>query len=399
MNTTGTATNEAIGVAAQGGEPRTESRPRPLKRVRLALVIDSIDAWETGTERHIQRLIRVLDPGLFEPELYFLRPSTGLATFPCRTYLAGSQPSVKWYRPEALVKLVQLFRERRPQIVQTFFRDSTYYGITAARIAGVPARVISVRNTGYWMSSSDRVMSRMLGRWAVAWQCNSKSASEWLQTTQRVPPERISVLPNAIDLSRVSPGTPEKRRWARSELGLAQDALVVVSIASLRPVKDLPTLIEAAGIVAPEVPEAQFLLLGEGPDRATLADQIARLGLVDKVRLVGSQSDVRPYLAAADLAVLTSTSEASSNAVLEYAAAGLPAVLSDIPANRELADEVFFSPGNARQLAGHIVALWRDPVRRSKMSSVYRQRALQYDLGAFATQAQEYYLRLAEAYS
>src|SRR5579863_5386420 len=272
MGMTDTVVNDATTSVAQATSAQTQFPSAARKRVRLALVIDSIDAWETGTERHIQRLIEVLDPALFDPELYFLRPSVGLTTFPCGVHVAGSKPVVKWYRPEALVKLVQLFRARRPQIVQTFFRDSTYYGITAARIAGIPVRVISVRNTGYWMSPSDRLVSKMLGRWAVAWQCNSRSASEWLQLTQKVASDRIAVLPNAVDLSRLVPATPQSRDSARSPLGIAPDALVVISVASLRPVKDLPTLVEAAAIVTRQVPGAQFLLLGEGPDRATLAN-------------------------------------------------------------------------------------------------------------------------------
>jgi len=367
--------------------------------VRLALVIDSIDAWETGTEQHIGRLIRALNPSLFEPELYFLRPSTGHLTFPCRVHLAGTRPVVKWYRPETLIRLVRLFRERRPHVVQTFFRDSTYYGITAARIAGIPARVISVRNTGYWMSAPDRVVSRIVGRWAAGYQCNSRAASDWLQATERVPRDRITILHNALDLKRISPATAAVRTAARTELGIPVDAPVVLSVASLRPVKDLQTLIDAAAIVETELPAAQFLLLGDGPDRERLAAQIRRHDLDDSVHLAGSQSDIRPYLAAADLAVLTSKSEASSNAVLEYLAAGLPAILSDIPANRELVDEVLFPPGDARQLGHQILSLWRDPARRSYLGRKNRQRASQHNLEGFSKLAQDYYLGLAEAYS
>jgi glycosyltransferase involved in cell wall biosynthesis len=174
---------------------------------------------------------------------------------------------------------------------------------------------------------------------------------------------------------------------------------VIVSVASLRPVKDLPILIDAAAVVTKELPTAQLLLVGEGPDREPLARQIRQMGLHTSVHLLGSQSDIRPYLAAADLAVLTSRSEASSNAVLEYLAAGLPSVLSDIPANRELTDEVMFEPGNAAQLATEIVSLWRDPARRARLSLEYRARALQHDARSLGKQAQDYYLGLAEAYS
>jgi glycosyltransferase involved in cell wall biosynthesis len=388
----------ATATVEQSRETMEQPRPAVSGRVRLALVIDSIDAWETGTEQHIRKLISALDPTQFEPELYFLRPSTGLTMFPCRVHVAGTRSLVKWYRPETLINLVRLFRARQPHIVQTFFRDSTYYGITAARIAGIRARVISVRNTGYWMSVSDRAVSRLVGRWAVGWQCNSRSASEWLQATQSVAAHKITVLPNTVDLARLSPATQEARAAAQTQLGIRPAAPVIVSVASLRPVKDLPILIDAAAVVTKELPTAQLLLVGEGPDREPLVRQIRQMGLHNSVHLVGSQSEIRPYLAAADLGVLTSRSEASSNAVLEYLAAGLPSVLSDIPANRELTDEVMFEPGNAAQLATAIVSLWRDPVRRARLSLEYRARALQHDARSLGKQAQDYYLGLAEAY-
>jgi len=366
----------------------------------MALVIDSIDAWETGTEQHLRRLIHALDRSVFDPRLYFLRPPVGPITTPCAMYLAGNRPEVRWYRaPWTLVRLVGMFRRHRPQIVQTFFRDSTYYGVTAARIAGVPARIISVRNTGYWMKAPDRLIAKWIARFATGWQCNSRAASQWLLETQGVPPEKVKVLHNAVDLDRLSPATAEQRALARHQLGLPPDAPVIVSVASLRSVKDLPTLIDAASVVVQALPDAQFLVLGEGPDRAMLEARRAALGLSERIRFAGTQKDIRPYLAASDLALLTSRSEASSNSVLEYMAAGVPAILSDIPANRELAEEVFFEPGNAADLARKIVGLWRDPTLRNRMRVTYRERAVQHDLGTFRTLAQDYYLGLAEACS
>jgi glycosyltransferase involved in cell wall biosynthesis len=104
---------------------------------------------------------------------------------------------------------------------------------------------------------------------------------------------------------------------------------------------------------------------------------------------------VRPFLAAADIGLLTSKSEGSSNSVLEYMAMGLPAVLSDIPSNRELVNEVFFVPGDSGDLGDKILRLYGKPDLRARMSREYRQRAVQYGLEAFAPRAQTYYFRLA----
>jgi glycosyltransferase involved in cell wall biosynthesis/peptidoglycan/xylan/chitin deacetylase (PgdA/CDA1 family) len=368
------------------------------ERLRIAFVIDAIDSWEDGgTEQQLAKLVAALDRRYFEPELYFLRPSLHLKAgdFPCPVHVAGSLPEVKWYRPEAFKHLVRLFRARRPHIVQTFFRDATYYGILGAKIAGVPVSVVSVRNAGYWKRFRDRLPLVTINLLAKHWQCNSRSVAKVLRSEDHIPPERIEILPNAIDLSKFVPVAPQERLAAREQLGLPLDAPVFVSVANLWPVKDPATLIEAARRVQQGLPSAQFLLVGDGPLRPSLEAEVVRLGLSDQVRFLGVRKDVRPCLAAADIGLLTSRSEASSNSVLEYMAIGLPAALSDIPGNRDLVGEVFFQPGNAADLAARILGLWSDAGKRYRMSEEYRRQAQNFSLEALAQRLQGYYSGLA----
>jgi glycosyltransferase involved in cell wall biosynthesis len=76
-------------------------------------------------------------------------------------------------------------------------------------------------------------------------------------------------------------------------------------------------------------------------------------------------------------------------------AMGLPAVVSDIPANRELVDGEFFSVGNASQLAEKLVHLWRHPSLRSAIASRYREAAIPFGEASLSQRAQAYYLTLA----
>jgi glycosyltransferase involved in cell wall biosynthesis len=214
-------------------------------------------------------------------------------------------------------------------------------------------------------------------------------------TAEGVPAGRIDILPNALDLERFSVPAPEERLAARQALALSPTTPVFVSVATLFPVKDPMVLVEAAGHVRQALPEAQFLLVGEGPLRISLASRIEELGLAANVRLAGAQSDVRPFLAAADIGLLTSRSEGSSNSLLEYMAMGLPSVVSDLPANRELVEGEFFEAGNARELSSRVLSLWQDPKQRARMSGEYRRRAIEFGLDAFAHRAQSYYATLA----
>jgi glycosyltransferase involved in cell wall biosynthesis len=172
-----------------------------------------------------------------------------------------------------------------------------------------------------------------------------------------------------------------------------------VLVANLRKVKDQATYIEAAELTQEAIPAARFVIIGEGELRDELQQQIDRLNLQERVQLVGIQQDVRSWLMAADIGILTSSSEGSSNAVLEYMATALPAVLSDIPANRELVDSVFFKAGDAADLATQLDSLWKLREKREIMGQNYCKSALRYGTSAFRERAQAYYVRLASRYA
>jgi L-malate glycosyltransferase len=389
-----------VGLKAQISEaPRDTVQTRAaFDRIKIAFVIDSIDSWQAGgTEQQVAKFISALHRPPFRVELYLLRPPADLKIleFPCPVHVASSKGPVKGARIKTIMELVRLFRQRRPNIVQTFFRDGTYYGVTAAKLARVPTIIVSRRNSGHWKSLADRVAVKVINRMADAWQCNSRTVAESLKDQERVPDGRIDILPNAIDLEKFSPPSAEERALARERLCLAPAAPVFVSVANLTPVKDHMTLVEAAAFVGRPRDEARFILVGEGPLRSRLEERVKRLGLEANVRLAGAQPDVRPFLAAADIGLLTSRSEGSSNALLEYMAMELPVVVSDIPANRELVSGVFFEPGNPVALAEKILDLWGNAALRIRMSQEHLRRCKEFSEENFALRAQAFYARLA----
>ena len=399
-----TRTKLVLALSALKRERQIEPSRRAAvarQRLRIALVIDSIDSWEDGgTEQHLRKLLAVLDRNYFQPELFFLRPSAMLnqADFPCPVNLASSRSDGKWSRLGLLYGLVRLFRRFRPHILQTFFVDGTLYGTLAGWISRVPVIVASRRNVGYWKTNADRISVRLVNRVADYWQCNSRASWESLAAAEGVPADRIEILPNAIDVDSFSPPTPEARATARQQLGLQFEEPVFVAVSNLTVVKDPASLIQAAGFVRVALPSARFLLVGDGPLRSSMQQLIDSLGLAGVVRLEGMQSDVRPHLTAADVGLLASRSEGSSNSLLEYMAMGLPAVVSDLPGNRELVDRVLFKAGNPRDLADKILWLWRDPELRDRMRRDYRRRALEFGFKPFAQRVQSYYAKLVAEY-
>lgn len=379
---------------------RTSKQEKENQRIKVAFVIDQISEWEGGTERQLKGLIELLDRRYFDPELFFIfrSPELPTETLPC---------AARWICPDAdlrgsfytrLFRLARALRKFGPDIVQTFFIEGIFAGTIAGRLAGVPAVVVSRRNSGHWTKVRHRIAFRAITALASNWQSNSRAGWDHLNTVQKVPSRRIELLPNAVDLSRFTPPSETERCAARRRLGINGQARVFVSVAALTAVKDFHTLLSAASRIKTEMPTAQIIIVGDGPLREDLENYSEQLDLRGMIRFVGRQSDVRPYLAAADFAVLTSKSEGSSNSVLEYMAMGLPSVLSDIPPNRELASGLLFEPGNDADLADKLLSITKDAPLCSRLKREYLAVANQYSVERFTLRAQSYYSRLAAGF-
>ena len=143
---------------------------------------------------------------------------------------------------------------------------------------------------------------------------------------------RAVTLRNGVDTAVFR---PVDRDAARAALGLTGPALV--SVGSLIPRKGLHLTIEA--MLA--LPKFSLLIVGDGPERAPLEAQIARLGLGGRVRLLGAQAheELPRFYGAADASVLASSREGWANVLLESMACGTPVVASNIPGNPEVVQE------------------------------------------------------------
>jgi glycosyltransferase involved in cell wall biosynthesis len=134
--------------------------------------------------------------------------------------------------------------------------------------------------------------------------------------------DSVFPLRDGVDTERFRPG--RDRSALRGEIGLGEDAPLVVSVGRLEPVKDHATLLRAFGQMREET---HLALAGDGSRREALEDQADSLRIADRVHFLGVRSDVEAVLAAADVYALCSTgSEGSSRATLEAMAAGVPVV-------------------------------------------------------------------------
>ena len=139
---------------------------------------------------------------------------------------------------------------------------------------------------------------------------------------------KITVICNGVDVKRY--GKSIDRTALRTQLGLAADAYLIAVVATLKEQKGHRYLVEAMASVAPRYPQVHVLLIGDGPLRATLEDQVEALGLNDRIHLLGNRSDVPALLAASDMFVLPSLWEGLPMALLEAMVTGLPIVATEV---------------------------------------------------------------------
>jgi teichuronic acid biosynthesis glycosyltransferase TuaC len=155
-----------------------------------------------------------------------------------------------------------------------------------------------------------------------------------LALTLGVAPDRVKVIGNGVDGSRFR---PSDRVAARRRLGVPEDANLVVSVGHLARVKRFDLVLGALPAIAASDPTLRFAIIGgvaasSGSYPAELEDHISRLNLSDHVIITGqvAPDEVALWLSAADLFVLSSDREGSSNALREALACGCPVVTSDV---------------------------------------------------------------------
>lgn len=355
----------------------------PEKPVKVLYLIERLA--RAGTELHLLKILQRLDRARFEPVLCCLSESTSDKSLappdvPCRFLNAGWNLA----RPSTLLlyrRVRKIIASEKPDVLHAFLFVANAMAPFAARGLGVRAVVLSRGRMGIeWEAHFlHQVLQRAADRRCDAIVCKTAAMRDEIARVEKVPPEKIRVIPNGVDTAhfRYEAGrAAESRAELAARRGIPAEGPLLLAVGNLKPIKGHATLIEGAAALAREFPRFQLVIVGEGESRAELEGLIEARNLTDRVRLPGAVEDVRPWLRAADIFVAPSLSEGMPNAVLEAMAMGLPLVLSNIAGHVEAvggepvsgAGEKawFFEPGDARGLAGALGDALRLPEERAR---------------------------------
>ena len=231
----------------------------------------------------------------------------------------------------ALFRLYWLIRENRFTVVETFTHQSNLLGLPLAWAAGVPVRFAShhgrVANFPPWLIGVHSGIVNLgiaTGMIAVSTRMCELAVKE-----EGIKPDRITVIPNGIDISTEVLLDEQERLSYRQSLGVSPGDFLILSVGRLVHPKGHRYLLEAMPGVLKRFPHTVLVIAGDGPLRESLEAEAQTLQIEQSVRFAGSRKDVPRLLRLADCFVMASLSEGLPVALLEAMWAGLPVIATN----------------------------------------------------------------------
>lgn len=395
------AVTEPAGL--EGSTPQEDvTRAACAAGAKILFLVDGMESITAGgTERQLLQFVRLAQQTGAEPQICILRDTRWLteavAGCPVRHYQIGSVRSVSGMK--RIADIVRWMRLEEFDILQTLLADASVIGPLLGKAAGIPVLVGTRRNLDLFNrrpTAAEKLLLRLSDRFLDQVQVNSRAVAEHVHRWEGVPERRLQVVYNGIDLDamRVTRAMGEP---VRQRLDLQEGQLLVGNLSGLRRVKRLDLFIRAAEMAVQSHSHLRFVIVGEGDQRPEIEELIRKGGLEGVITLAGTQEDVRPWLAAMDIGVLCSDAEGFSNSLLEYMAAGLPIIATDVGGNREALEGagVLIRPDDPESLAEAIGSFTLKSTR-DRLGAAALQAVKRYDLGAAQERVRSLYENLAQ---
>jgi len=372
-----------------------------LTGLRVLQLIDGLNIG--GAEVLLRDLARGLRDAGFHVSVGFSTPGPIQESIGELGISLTRLPRLMRVDPILFLGMYQLIRRERPQIVHTHLFKSDFHGRLAARLCRVPVIVSTAHNVDSW--ARRRPLGYLYGltaRLADRVIAVSDEVRDFQIRHTNTPPVKIVTINNGVNVGMFE-NQIEKGRAVREELGLHKDAPVIGIVGRLERQKDHNTFLEAAANIKQMLPEARFLIVGDGSLREELISRARDLDLLPTVIFCGIRKDMPAVLGAIDLLVFSSRWEGLPVALLEGMASGLPIVstaVGGIPGVvLENESALLVPPENPEELAKACVFMLQNKELADKFGRAGRRRAFEkYSMQAMISYTVELYGNLWQSY-
>lgn len=343
-----------------------------------------VQAWLTvgGAERLIQALAGRMDRSRIEASIINLYGPGVIgeqmmsAGWPMVNHLARSK-----FDPFVAGRLQRALQDVKADVVYVWDSALPMFWLGQQRRKHPRPRVVlGFHSTGKLGHPVQHFLARR-STVPVADQLVALSATHraFLARELRVPESRFAVLSSGVDLARFH--TSVDRADARRAAGLPEGVPLAGIVAALRPEKNHALFLAAARRALASVPDAHFVIVGDGPERSEVERLCAESGLGDRVHMLGTREDVPTLYRALDVAVLSSHPivETLPVTLIEAAACGTPAVATSVGSVRDVVADgetgFVVGIGDAAALGDSLARLLSDRALRERMGVAARARA------------------------
>jgi len=352
-------------------------------RRRVFYLVDSFEIGGTETQA-VELALRMSQAG------HTVTMGALQAKGPLLDRLRGSEVAVEQFYPRGgldsprglleVLRLGRYLRRHRFDVVHTHDLWSNLMGVVAAKLARVPAIVCSQRDLSHdaWYQGARRAWLRRIQKWSDAVLVNSGAIGDDLVSQDGFNPSKIRVIHNGVDVARFR----GDRGLQRALFPGLEACKFIVLVGNMHTdVKGQDLLIAAAPAVLREFPETRFVLVGDGAQRHAFEKMATETGVKNEFLFLGRRANVAEILAGCDLAVLPSRAEGFPNAVLEYLAAGLPTIATQVGGMPELIEDnvtgMLVPPEDSSALSSAILSLLRAPETARRIAVHGHESALQ----------------------
>jgi glycosyltransferase involved in cell wall biosynthesis len=331
------------------------------------LFVDTEPVWRGGQDQLLALLRGLLPRGhrihlICNPRTLLERRArdVGVSVYPLRIRNEAGLGS--------LVSMISILRRIKPDILVFNTPKPILLGNLASRFSGIKKRIIFRRVI---FPLRKNLLTRLKYRWGIDCIVAISECIRRQLQSDGIPGSLIRTIHEGIDLSLY----PERRSAKPKESGMLTTA---GTIAHLSSEKGLNYLVEAAARIPEVQTRLRFVLVGDGPCRAALEQQVRERGLQDCFSFVGFQEQPIPYLSSFDLFVFPSLSEGLSTSILAAMASSLPIVASHVGGIPELVRDgengILVPPADPEALAQAIQRLANHPEEASRMGQQGRMR-------------------------
>jgi len=300
----------------------------PGKKIKILYLITGLNVG--GAEVMLWGLVKNLDKEKFEPVVVSIIPIGEIGKKIQKEGIKILSLNAKFkYNLFIFLKLISILKKEKPQILHLHLFHADFLGRITGKISRVPIIISTIHNVNFGGKLREKLLE-YTDKFCDLGIVVSQMVAEVMIEKGVISGRKLKVVYNGIELKNFDLDKDISREKIRKKLGIRKNQNALISVGRLFKAKGYPYLVDAINILKKKYPDIRLLILGEGPERKKIEEQVKELRLEKNILLLGQKENVLEYLASTDVFVMPSLWEGFPMALLEVMAFGLPVVAARV---------------------------------------------------------------------